>query len=208
MGANVMKIEPGRIAALQVEAERQGTANYARMRAAVDLPKFIHAFERIVDLPISKRAKMDRFLEAASALSDAVKPFTACKAGCSYCCNIAATITAQEATIIAKATGRKARKLDGRVDYEASREQYTGVPCPFLKKGKCSIYEVRPLACRLHVNMADSNFFCNTEVPPGQSVVPQLTNHQILLAQAKVFHNETWADIRDFFPTRGNDAQN
>lgn len=202
MGVDVIKIEPALIPVMQMEAEHQAKGNFARMSNAVDLEPLVRAFERIVTLPISKRAKMDRFLEAGSALSEAVRPYTACKSGCSYCCNIAASITAREAAIIEKATGRKARSFDGKINLEESRDQYTGVPCPFLKKGKCSIYEARPLACRIHFNFSDTSFFCNTEVPPGQSVVPNFNMNRILLAQAKIFHNEAWADIRDFFPTK------
>lgn len=180
----------------------QAMVNVERLNKSIDLGKFEAAFNRVIGLNVSQRAKMERFLDVASDLSQAVRPFTACKSGCSHCCNIAATITGTEAQIIGKAIGRKPKKLVDGVDYEETRDKWFGVPCTFLKRGRCSIYEVRPLACRLHVSLADNPSFCEIEVPSGESIVPQINLDQINLAHAQIFHGDVWADVRDFFPPK------
>ncbi|MNL33134.1 hypothetical protein D3C87_1550280 [compost metagenome] len=113
-------------------------------------------------------------------------------------------MTETEADILGKFVGRKPKKITQRVDILANIPKYNGVPCPFLKKGRCSVYEVRPLACRIHFNLADTPYFCNTDIPPGDSLVPQINNSEIDKAHFRAFGKEVWADIRDFFPTRGH----
>lgn len=190
------------IEALKDEAMRQATVNADRINAVVDFPKLEAAFNHALNLQIPPRAKMQRFWEAADKLCKAVTPFTACKNKCSYCCNIAATMTETEADILGKYVGRKPKKITKRVDILANIPKYSGVPCPFLKKGRCSVYEVRPLACRIHFNLADTPHFCNTDIPPGESVVPQINNTEIDRAHFQAFGREVWADIRDFFPQK------
>jgi Fe-S-cluster containining protein len=196
------KIPVTLIEELKAEAIRQAEVNIERLNNTVDLVKFEAAFKRVNKLDIPKRAKAQRFLEVAGEFSKAVRPFTACKANCSYCCSIATIITETEAQIMGKAAKRKPKKLDANTDHEAGVHKWRGVPCPFLVKGKCSIYEARPMACRLHQNLADSPHFCNTEVPPGESIVPQINLKQIHVAHGLVFIDEVWADIRDFFPPK------
>ena len=197
------KIPVELIPVLQAEAMQQAEVNIVRLNAGVDMPKFGEEFNRAIRLPIPKRAKMERFLEVAGRFSEAVRPYTACKSGCSFCCHIAATITETEALIISRATGIKPKKLSAKVNHEETRDKWFGVPCTFLKNGKCSIYDARPLACRLHANLADTSFFCDTEVPPGQSLVPQMNLEKINIAHGIEFINDVWADIRDFFPPTG-----
>jgi hypothetical protein len=190
------------IEALKDEAMRQATVNADRINAVLDFPGIEAAFNHALSLKIPPRAKMQRFWEAADKLCKAITPFTACRNKCSYCCNIAATMTETEADILGKYVGRKPKKITQRVDILANIPKYSGVPCPFLKKGKCSVYEVRPLACRIHFNLADTPHFCNTDIPPGESVVPQINNSEIDRAHFQAFGKEVWADIRDFFPTK------
>lgn len=190
------------IEALKAEAMRQAQVNADRINSVVDFPKLEAAFNRALALKIPRRAKMQRFWEAADKMVEALTPYTACKNKCSYCCNIAATLTETEAEILGRHIGRKPKVLTKRVDILANIPKYSGVPCPFLEKGRCSVYEVRPLACRIHFNLADSPYFCNTAIPADQSLVPQLNNTEIDRAHFEGFGKEVWADIRDFFPTK------
>ncbi|MDH5557345.1 MAG: YkgJ family cysteine cluster protein [Alphaproteobacteria bacterium] len=83
----------------------------------------------------------------------------ACKAGCYYCCDV--YVSAQAPRIFAIADWLRETKPDlgaeiarletadaairGKdVDARAS----AGLACPFLDKGKCGIYPVRPASCR------------------------------------------------------------
>lgn len=73
-------------------------------------------------------------------------------------------------------------------------------PCPFLVNDACSIYEARPMACRLLLNLDDDALLCQSI--PGQAVpVPYANSDQLktlyLMAQVAL----PLADIRDFFPT-------
>lgn len=43
------------------------------------------------------KARMNRLKKAADKINSAVMPYSACKSGCSYCCNISAVITQTEA---------------------------------------------------------------------------------------------------------------
>lgn len=198
----MINIPVTQLPALKAEAMTQAEVNMERINNAVDFDVFTQAFNRALYLDVPKLAKMKNFLTVADKLSKAVRPFTACKGGCSYCCHIAATVTETEAHIIGKAVGRKPLKLNGGVSSEETREKWHRIPCTFLKAGKCTIYEVRPLACRLHVSLADTPFFCNTDVPSGDSLVPQLNLDQVVMGHSVIAFGDAWGDIRDFFPPK------
>lgn len=198
----MIKIPVAELPVLKAEAMTQAEVNMERLNNTVDFDMLTQAFNRTLHLKVPKLAKMKSFLAVADKLSKAVRPFTACKGGCSYCCHIAATVTETEAHIIGKVVGRKPVKLSGGVNSEETREKWHGTPCTFLKGGRCSIYEVRPLACRLHVSLADTPFFCNTAVPIGDSLVPQLNLEQVVMGHAAIAFGDAWGDIRDFFPPR------
>lgn len=85
----------------------------------------------------------------------------ACRSGCTYCCTFPVAASAPEVLAIADFVrerfdeGRRAA-LDARV--EANIEATDGMDmgqrdrvrldCPFLESGECTVYEVRPVACR------------------------------------------------------------
>src|SRR4029077_3631014 len=85
----------------------------------------------------------------------------ACRAGCDHCCYQIVGVTPPEALAIFDHLSRTAsdaelEAISARVaeGHERTRGLSTGErfspdhPCPFLQSGRCSIYEVRPLACR------------------------------------------------------------
>lgn len=184
------------------EAEAQAEANLERICQSDALDEGGREFLRAMRLQIPPRAKMHRLFEAADKISKAILPYSACKSGCSYCCHIATTITSTEAEALGKASGRKPRKLSGKVKAEVSREQWHTTPCPFLKAGRCSVYNDRPMACRLMQNIADSPYFCDTAIPSKESLVTSVNLNQLHAAYAATYMNDTWADIRDFFPPK------
>lgn len=186
----------------KAEAMEQAEANLLLIQQSDALDKAGIEFLRAVELKILPRAKMHRLYEAADKVSRAILPHSACKGGCSYCCHIATTITSTEAEALGKASGRKPRKLTGKVDVEEQREKWHATPCPFLKGGRCSVYSARPMECRLMQNIADTPYFCDTAVPSKESLVTSVNLHQLHAAYAGVYMNDTWADIRDFFPPK------
>ena len=87
-----------------------------------------------------------------------IKPAAVCPSsgGCDHCCRVPVQVTALEVDYIQKMTGREAVNLLNISFLVADNS-----PCPFLKKSMCSIYEFRPLNCRVFASM-DSVEHCKT----------------------------------------------
>jgi len=104
-------------------------------------------------------AATSKIAEGALALSPDRPP--ACHSGCSHCCYqavgvsvpevfaIYAHLRATRAEGVLDATVRRIRDADEQTQGLTSAERLSpDLPCPFLESERCSIYEVRPLACR------------------------------------------------------------
>jgi hypothetical protein len=85
----------------------------------------------------------------------------ACSSGCDHCCHQVVGVSAPEALAIfehVQGTRSAAELAELTAHVQMLRERSRGVPsrerfspehpCVFLDRGRCSIYEVRPLACR------------------------------------------------------------
>jgi Fe-S-cluster containining protein len=160
-------------------------------------------------VPASQRRM--RIIEIAGKLSRTITPHTRCVHGCSECCSWSLSITAFEARLIGRQVGREPKRLGrelGRADPGLAHElrvRYTGVPCPFLKAGPggCSIYPVRPLACRTHHTMMDDEANCRIRLDEhGRAInpTPSLNLSAVGSAAAAIFTGEDFGDIREFFP--------
>src|SRR6478752_5417576 len=131
-----------------------GTANTARalLRAAPSV-------EGTVELARNAMSATSRLAEAL--LAQAPAGALACKAGCDHCCHqpvgltppealaifahLRQTLASDELASVAARLAQRARETRGL----SSAERFSpDQPCPFLERGRCSIYEVRPLACR------------------------------------------------------------
>ncbi|MCK9375037.1 MAG: YkgJ family cysteine cluster protein [Syntrophobacterales bacterium] len=105
----------------------------------------------------------------------------ACRAGCGFCCFNQVEVTPPEALLLGHYVARNfsqaerdalmagvSRALDlkaGKSKRKMARlrQQF---PCPLLQRGKCSVYEVRPLVCRaMHALATES---CEQELLRGQ----------------------------------------
>ena len=84
---------------------------------------------------------------------------TACREGCTPCCHLRVSATAPEVLVLAarvRALGdsqcaavHAAHTLTAGLDEEA--RAVVRRPCPLLNgDGRCAVYDIRPLACRLH----------------------------------------------------------
>jgi predicted TPR repeat methyltransferase/Fe-S-cluster containining protein len=149
--------------------------------------------------PMVKLARIRKSVETLFTYADG---HVACRKGCAYCCHQAIDISRLEAEYIQEKTGiRHAQlsKLSQRDPLSFSEK----TPCSFLKQGVCSIYEYRPLICRIAVNLDSDPYWCEFENwhKPG-GAVPKPTFRSIYNAFTEL--NETagsiMADIRDFFP--------
>ena len=85
----------------------------------------------------------------------------ACRSGCTYCCTFPVAASAPEVLAIAHFVGERFDEgrraaLDRRVEaniaatdgLDMDRRDRIRPDCPFLEGGRCSVYEVRPIACR------------------------------------------------------------
>lgn len=153
----------------------------------------------------SPRSKLQRIYRLADAMMEVRKPFVACKRGCADCCRMNVTISTEEATRIAAASGRVAKKLFRSVRHDI--DTFAGVPCPFLDgDGVCSIYLDRPLACRNHASFDEDAKLC-TPTLMNNAEMPMVNYDglgEALGALAAMGKGSVFADIRDFFP-QGDD---
>ena len=106
-----------------------------------------------------------------------------CKAGCTHCCFIDVDISEDEAVVIltyCKENGIEIDKEYLEKQAAVGRKKYSELSrCVFLKDDLCSIYPVRPIACRKHwvktdpalcdfskniINQVGGYFDVNTEI--------------------------------------------
>jgi Fe-S-cluster containining protein len=148
---------------------------------------------------------------AASAWAKPMEAVTACRTGCSHCCHIPATISLVEAQLLGRASGRvpSAPRRSIRVTDENSMEALAAMerqlqagplaPCPFLRAGRCSVYEVRPMACRTLLNLDDDDLLCR-HAEEGPADVPYADATKLKAFAFMAQPGTQYADIREFFP--------
>lgn len=187
------------------ETQETAQKNYEAFLAAI--PVEIHRREEMLasDLrlmnakPLVKLARIRKSVETLFAYAS---EHVACKMGCAYCCHQAIDISRLEAEFIQGKTGIKHVHISNpplRDPLDFSEK----TPCPFLKQGACSIYEYRPVICRIAVNLDRDSYWCKFENwhKPG-GAVPKPTFHSVYSAYTELHDKASsiMADIRDFFP--------
>jgi hypothetical protein len=118
-----------------------------------------HTLEKVVKLARNAMAGTSKIAEGALARSPDHPP--ACRLACSHCCYQAVGVSAPEVFAIydhlrvtsspseLEAIARRIRDADDKTRGMTSAQRFSPhLPCPFLENDRCSIYEVRPLACR------------------------------------------------------------
>lgn len=145
----------------------------------------------------SKLAKATRLMDE---LADAASSYVACRPGCSACCKMNVSITVLEAERLATVSGKRLASVVRPIAHKQDR--FAGIPCPFLKDEKCSVYADRPLACRAHFSFAADNYACQPEnaYVGGMGMVRFDGVHKAYLDIAGATALKGFADIRDFFP--------
>ena len=116
-----------------------------------------------------------------------------CKKGCATCCTVRVTATAPEVLRVAQhlresvspeACVRLVRRLleaDGLTrDLDESERVQLRHRCPFIEKGACVIYPVRPLACRGHASHSRRD--CVQAAAGRVAEVPYSVPHQTVRA--------------------------
>lgn len=183
-------------------AEEAADRNFQAIAAEAPwMQDLLKLLDPIVALNASNRSRYRKLIALADRVNETVARHSACSRGCSACCHIAVNLSAIEADLIGEAIGVKPQRVQGHSDPQGIQDEYFGKPCSFLKGDECSIYEHRPLECRLHASIGHSPFFCSTDVPPSESVVPTVSVSPFHAAYAmRLIDRRLLADIREFFP--------
>jgi len=161
--------------------------------AKANSEKFLAA----IPAKVNKLRKLYHLLNELGAIA---APYIACGKGCSACCHMNVMVSQLEVALIEKEVGARPVHLQGSKVHDL--ETFNGVPCPFLNDGACSIYEVRPFACRKHMNFDASAYWCapdrshKVEMP----LVEYSSAESAYLGLTRIWGNGCFADIRDFFP--------
>lgn len=193
-------------------APSNAQANLSRAGAA---PQYLSLLRRAQGAgTVAKRVYWLR--QAGTAFGHAMQPAAACKPGCAHCCHIPVNITDVEAKEIGRRIGRTpADGSDMRTVLELYKLQVDDAqhplpgapsmdrpyssPCPFLAGTTCSIYDVRPMACRVHFNLDDDELLCR--LVANESIPVPLANAMTIKAMYLMAQpSAKLADIRWFFP--------
>jgi hypothetical protein len=117
-------------------------------------------------------------VEATLAGTKEIK--TACKKGCAHCCHTWVSAPAPEVLFLAK---RILQRKEGQAvesvhkahlrtkDMDPSSRKLHPLPCPLLAGDICSVYELRPIACRF-ASSADSAICARTLIEGGDEPIP------------------------------------
>lgn len=140
-----------------------------------------------------------RVVVIVDKLASKVAEQAACKKGCSHCCYQAVAISQWEAQRISEFSGVPMGQVHANALRDNIVAEFSGVACPFLKDDFCTIYDVRPMACRMHFNMSDDPSLCDIKNNPGASV-PMFNFLPMEFAAATLLVELPFADIRNFFP--------
>ena len=118
------------------------------------------------DFHAGLREAQRRFDDIGSELAGKAPKPLACRAGCSLCCSLRVEVYAHEVFLIAHhlQTATDPAELERiRTNLAAHAEEVRpltpyehatrNIVCPLLKDGCCTVYAVRPNACRRHHSM-------------------------------------------------------
>ncbi len=169
--------------------------------------KLIPWLESLTDTKLPLRPVMNRiYNDIDYFMQNEIRPFSVCTKGCAHCCSVPVQVSLLEADYIAQKTSVKIHHVvKDRYEMPKSVDGY----CPLLDQetALCSVYEYRPLACRLFATM-DSWKFCEKSdqkhyIHTFESQPLFTMIHEFLLVQSK--HNAkplnvaAVAEIRDWF---------
>jgi uncharacterized protein len=136
----------------------------------------------------------------ADHTAEAKAPNIACKRGCSHCCHTPVPIHPIEARLIGDAIKREPiapASLVPKSDAESAAMASYNNPCGFLKDNECSIYEHRPLTCRVHYSLDEDDLLCRLTDAPINVPYMDMTYYR---AAYVIVCGPGLADIREFFP--------
>lgn len=174
------------------------------------LHRLIKDAQRLANGPGSFEEKADGLVDISESISKTITPHMACAKGCNHCCYMAVAVSDYEADMIGRYLGRDKATVAGTdiVNFElrGTVEKFSGTPCPMLAAdGKCSVYPVRPVACRNHHNVAADESNCvvaGHDYTKTLPTTPAINLDGFLVFYAQVFFKRAFADIREWFPPK------
>jgi Fe-S-cluster containining protein len=180
------------------------------VRARANEPRLSSQLRQLDKAPAIKH-KIYWLRQMAETFADAVAPQAACSDACDGCCYQPVSVTVQEAEVISREIGVP---LQTPTEWSTLPVmKYAGQPCPFLQDARCTIYQHRPMVCRLIFNMDADALLCQM-VPGARSQAPY-ADHSIYkelyirahLGKVKsqqemqaALKSLRMADLREFFP--------
>lgn len=203
-GVGVM---PAEVVERLESAEANARANAAQVNDRLEKKRELMRvlLLRPLEKGVGRAERLKRLWRLFDTWGESVKPSSACRSGCSDCCSISVGVLRTEAEAISRFTGRPMVEADGPEIGVRLADLFVGRPCTFLKEGKCSIYPVRPLACRGQFNLDSDNLLCRlqegAEVP-----VPYADNVQLMTHMVMALGGEVMADIRQWFPPKSGEV--
>lgn len=145
---------------------------------------------RLPGEPIDKLLSLYHFMDE---IFEFVHKFVPCTKGCSRCCLIPIHMSALEAECIMRASGIVSLPND-------YLESVEGMPCPFLTKGACTIYQFRPYVCRKHVALFDDPRWCEPGLKHRFTNIGFSGIQVAYLELVQQTGEHAFKDIRQFFP--------
>ncbi len=135
-----------------------------------------------VDSAVAFIGNLHRSIDQVVVRAAQAGPVPDCKAGCAYCCRVRVSATDPEVFRIARRLRAlpppELERLIERLREHVARRQASAIDlsidCSFLVAGRCSIYEVRPAACRKAHSLSVKR--CETlaaEIPQNLKVVAE-----------------------------------
>lgn len=186
-------------------ADETGQRNADAIRDRIGPERYKSFMSRLQALTESRESVWIRLRKLYAIADEAMSfngPNVPCRRGCSHCCYTPVGMHEPEAQMLGAQLRRKPKiPKERRFDCFAA-PWGPGNPCTFLVNGECSIYEHRPLLCRVFYSVDQDELLCKLEPPlsyPGKflNTVPfQMAYVQICGPHTK------WADIRTYFPPK------
>jgi uncharacterized protein len=129
-------------------------------------------------------ANLHRSLDSVASRAAELGPVPDCKIGCSYCCHVRVEATDPEVFWIARKIRQQPasevteliEKLRRRVAEHHADSLDRRRSCTFLVDNRCTIYEVRPAACRKAHSLS---------VKQCQAFAPEIPQNLTLLVEAE-----------------------